>query len=122
MHLKASKMNELTAIFKSISNTNNGKNTQAEHVNLLGSGATQDLNGVNCLDGSDSLWANKSQPVLVKKTMDVYSTSTHRGNDIYDSSMHRPTEHSDLPTLNNRVSFNLPLRTYDKTRSKFPLN
>jgi hypothetical protein len=122
MHLKTSKKNKLTEIFNNISNDNNGNITQAAHVNLFGSGALQDRTGLSCLDGSDSIWANKSQPVLVKKRMDVYSTSTQRGNDIYDSSMYRLTEHSDLPTPNNRLSFKLPLRTYDKTRSKFSLN
>jgi hypothetical protein len=122
MHLKTSKKNELTEIFKNISNDNNGNITHAGHVNLFGSGALQGRTGLSCLDGSDSLWANKSQPVLVKKRMDVYGTSTQRGNDIYDSSMHRPTEHSDLPTPNNRLNFKLPLGTYDKTRSKFSLN
>jgi hypothetical protein len=126
MHLKASKKNEVTEIFKNISknisNHNNGNIIQAGHVNVLGSGALQCRTGLSCLDGRDSLWANKSQPVLVKKTMDIYNTSTQRGNDIYDSSMHMPTEHSDLSTLNKRLSFKLPPRSNYKTRSKFSLN
>lgn len=122
MHLKNSKKNELTEIFKNISKDNNRNITQAGHVNLLGTGALQGRTGLSCLDGSDSLWTNKSQAVLVKKTMDVYNTSIQKGNDIYDSSMHMPTEHSDLSTLNKRLSFKLPPRSVYKTRSKFSLN
>jgi hypothetical protein len=126
MHLKASKKNEVTEIFKNIykniSNDNNGNIIQAGHVSLFGSEALQGRTGLSCLEGSDSLWANKSQPVLAKKTRDVYNTSTQMGNYIYDSSMHMPTEHSDLYTLNKRLSFKLPPRSNYKTRSKFSLN